>query len=531
MPFFHLAGNHDIKAGNQVQVGYWNSMFGRPYYSFRYKDVLFLSLFSNESFQTLSEEQVAYFSQVIRENEDVRWTLLFMHHPLWTYKHKSNFGKIEKLLEGRDYTVFAGHEHTYRHFDHQGSRYFILATTGGGSGLLGNSFGQFDHVTWITMSDDGPDIVNMRLDGILPADISNTESVALGRELIKSVFYQTEIFVDDNENVKNGRAYLTYNNTTEHPLKINAKFLHSHHLDMNPSKIDLTVPGKATETIAIELKALQSFSLDEKIKLELDGTVQLQHPDYPDLKLSGTQPVKIQVSSYDVLPTQEIDFIGSYVVTMNPPLPGTTIHYSLDGSDPGINSPIFSKPIEISQKTVVKARLVTEDGMTSAIDEMQLTKINSGKGLLCKYYEYNSIVELGKVPDFSTMKPVSTKVVQQMDLGKAGPRNEFFGLVYKGLIDLPESGRYTFSTISDDGSILFIDDKPVVVDAVKHKPRETFGEMTLSKGKHPFELHYYQHKKAMILEVYYQSPSGGKHKVKMSQFSFAGDQPELTIKE
>ena len=46
-----------------------------------------------------------------------------------------------------------------------------LASTGGVSGLRGKDYGEFDHFLWITMTEDGPVIANMLLDGILPKDI------------------------------------------------------------------------------------------------------------------------------------------------------------------------------------------------------------------------------------------------------------------------------------------------------------------------------------------------------------------------
>ena len=42
MPFFYVAGNHDVS--NAAQVKLWKEKFGRTYYSFTYKNVLFLML-------------------------------------------------------------------------------------------------------------------------------------------------------------------------------------------------------------------------------------------------------------------------------------------------------------------------------------------------------------------------------------------------------------------------------------------------------------------------------------------------------
>ena len=104
----------------------------------------------------------------------VRWTLVFVHHPLWESPHVSDFDNNETLLEGRKYSVFAVHQDMYRHFEGKNTNYYFLATTGGGSPLLGTEFGEFNHVTWVTMTDGGPKLANLRLDG-------NKGSIGRGR--------------------------------------------------------------------------------------------------------------------------------------------------------------------------------------------------------------------------------------------------------------------------------------------------------------------------------------------------------------
>ena len=42
MPFFYLPGNHDV--GNDVADEIWDELYGVRYYSFVYKNVLFLCL-------------------------------------------------------------------------------------------------------------------------------------------------------------------------------------------------------------------------------------------------------------------------------------------------------------------------------------------------------------------------------------------------------------------------------------------------------------------------------------------------------
>jgi predicted phosphodiesterase len=179
MPFFYVAGNHDIS--NQVADKRWNEQFGRSYYHFVYKNVLFLLLNTEDppkiAAGKFSKEQIEYVQKILAENKGVRWTLVFLHKPVWTYPDvgKTGWPEIEKALSGRRYTVFAGHKHKYERFERNGQRYYMLATTGGSSRLRGIGVGEFDHLVWVTMKNDGPVLANLMMEGIFPEDLKSVK--------------------------------------------------------------------------------------------------------------------------------------------------------------------------------------------------------------------------------------------------------------------------------------------------------------------------------------------------------------------
>jgi protein-tyrosine phosphatase len=70
------------------------------------------------------------------------------------------------MLANRPYTMFAGHTHTYDYRLRNGRDYVTMATTGGGL-YETRSIGNMDHVAWITMTEEGPVIGNLLLNGIL----------------------------------------------------------------------------------------------------------------------------------------------------------------------------------------------------------------------------------------------------------------------------------------------------------------------------------------------------------------------------
>ncbi|KPJ80416.1 MAG: serine/threonine protein phosphatase [Gemmatimonas sp. SG8_23] len=201
-PIFYVGGNHDLTG--DVLRGVWAERYGPTYYWFRYDEVLFLVLdtedntpermaeieaarveaveiyrtegpeaFAGTEYSTMPERtsgtigatQSAYFVEAITANPDVRWTFVLTHKPAWQRQGEQNFAAIEAALSGRSYTVFSGHVQAYAYEERHGRDYVQLATTGG---LQFPDLGRSaDHVTIVTVDDGGVDIATLLLDGIL----------------------------------------------------------------------------------------------------------------------------------------------------------------------------------------------------------------------------------------------------------------------------------------------------------------------------------------------------------------------------
>jgi hypothetical protein len=186
MPFFFCIGNHDMS--NVPMRENWKRKFGQAYYSFRYRGVLFVVLNSEEprpkeQIYKFGPEQQEWLRQTLDKNRDARWTFVFFHKPVWQEPMgdpaSQGWTPIEEaLLAGdRRYTVFVGHEHNYAKFVRHGREYFMLATTGGGSKMRGVEYGEFDHVSWVTMKDTGPVIANVLLEGVQPNDVRTSRDL------------------------------------------------------------------------------------------------------------------------------------------------------------------------------------------------------------------------------------------------------------------------------------------------------------------------------------------------------------------
>ncbi len=83
---------------------------------------------------------------------------------------------------------------------------------------------------------------------------------------------------------------------------------------------------------------------------------------------------------------------------------------------------------------------------------------NFEPGLQADCYEGN----WQSLPDFELLRSVKSGVAENFDLDFR-TRDTLVGLLFRGFFDVPQDGDYTFSTSSDDGSVLFIGDSPLTI--------------------------------------------------------------------
>ena len=209
MPFFYVRGNHDINT--PITRTAWTERRGPNYYYFKYRDVLFIALDTEGTEESVApeleadlskfndlniddpeaakafaakvnliprvseivakeppevdfpEDQVRWFKKVLEENKDVRWTLVFLHQPVWN-NPSSSFQEMDAAIQGRNYTFFAGHTHYYDYDPIKGKEYITVASAG--ATIVHDGPGNVDMLTWVTMTDEGPEIAGIALKGI-----------------------------------------------------------------------------------------------------------------------------------------------------------------------------------------------------------------------------------------------------------------------------------------------------------------------------------------------------------------------------
>jgi len=125
------------------------------------------------------------------------------------------------------------------------------------------------------------------------------------------------------------------------------------------------------------------------------------------------------------------------------------------------------------------------------------------------------------VPNFDTLTPVKTGHAAGLDV-KVRPRENDFGVGFKGYLRVPEDGTYTFYLESDSGALMRLHDATVTEDDFGRDGSERSGTIALKAGWHPVRFYYRHHAGTTRLSLQYSGPGISKRPVPVAAFS-AGD--------
>lgn len=248
-PFVFVPGNHDMRVGIQEET--WARRFGPSYYSFTYRDVLFVVLDSNN----YDEAQFAWLESMLAENRDVRWTYVFQHHPYWI-SDRPKWGPVAKLLSDREkLTVFGGHIHNYAYTSHGNIQYVTLSTTGGSSQLRGKRYGEMDHIMMVTVTDAGPVMAGIELDGIFPADYLTVDMLDSIRPFENDQIVTAAPVALSGATFERAAWDVTIQNPWDQPMRFKALIEADEALRVSPSAIAAVIPPKGTLARTVEITA------------------------------------------------------------------------------------------------------------------------------------------------------------------------------------------------------------------------------------------------------------------------------------
>ena len=206
-------------------------------------------------------------------------------------------------------------------------------------------------------------------------------------------------------------------------------------------------------------------------------------------------------------------FNGELTVTLSVKPNEATIHYTVDGSRPSSDSPVYKDGIQLNKTTLVSARGYIGDNPCTYFASAQYIQFSAEDfgenvkpgdtqpGLNYRYYHGNWI-EYGGVTESAL---VAEHIAPNFTLDMR-EREQFFALAFNGFINIPKDGIYTFGTTSNDGSLLSIDETLVVDNDGQHGLITITGDIALKAGLHPIFVNYFQAGGSNGLKVFWNGP-------------------------
>ena len=365
----------------------------------------------------------------------------------------------------------------------------------------------------MTMTDNGPVMANLRLDGILSHDIANAATAKMAQSMMRNANFKNLILTNRGENFNDGTVYLHFNNTSEHTLNIDLNFLHHHQVNIQPAKQKIELMPGVEKIVKISLKANVPIAFEKLDFLQYYWKLSYEGVEYKDFYLDGKSDFSIIPSSPDYFKPGTPQFVHETNITFDQPIDLLDINLKVnDKSVAAKSTPINLQILESSKIEVV---LTNEKGQSTAPSIKSYEKIsflkgkrikNTVAGLSYAYYEGN----WDGIPDFTKQPPIKNGTANDFLVGDIAENKNNFGIKYTGYINITEEGMYYFRCKADDAGSLKIHNKMVCLDGTSevfdnsNKKVGSSGAIALKKGMHPVEIEFVENQGGERLRFYYK---------------------------
>ncbi len=230
-------------------------------------------------------------------------------------------------------------------------------------------------------------------------------------------------------------------------------------------------------------------------RLSLDWIYQIATPD-PFVKLDKDGIIELACEEKDV-----------------------SIRYTLDGTLPTQSSGLlYNEPITVSRTTLLlmqahqpgspPSQIISAYIGSDVYQNAQNISLKPGPGLTYSYYE-GEIYESGEI---EKVPFVESGIIPQFSIEKSH-RDRNFAFIFKGYINIPKDGTYTFYLESNDGSVLYLDDYKFINNDGPHGVYEKSASTALRKGKHKIMVKYFQMRGGKALKVSWKGPGFEKREI------------------
>lgn len=202
-----------------------------------------------------------------------------------------------------------------------------------------------------------------------------------------------------------------------------------------------------------------------------------------------------------------------------PEVQGGLIRYTTDGSVPGPKSKLYTGPFDVTKTTHVRAAVVRGSNSSTPV-RVSFVKADASGTLITGLMADIRLGKFSSVAEMLKVQEVKTEKARDFNLSIAAIPGEdpSYGLSFRGSIVIPKAGIYTFTTSSDDGSMLSIGGAVVVDNDGLHGKVLKSGRIYLPQGTFPFRVDFFEAGGAESLDVTIRPPGGAAEPLDIKWF-------------
>jgi hypothetical protein len=205
-------------------------------------------------------------------------------------------------------------------------------------------------------------------------------------------------------------------------------------------------------------------------------------------------PVSEKYEAAATLPYSETAdefFLQTAKVTLKCEDPTAKIYYTTDGSRPSDQSSLYNKPVLLDKTTNLRfvshrSGLLPSLPVSVRVNKLEFENYKNfegegkfTKGLNYKYYH----AQVMDPDDLDKLTPLETGIIPTFTIDQR-KREDYFGYIYLGFLDVPKDGIYTFSIKVNDRCTFYLDGKPFLSGGLR--------TIALRKGKYEVLEKYFQ---------------------------------------
>lgn len=205
-------------------------------------------------------------------------------------------------------------------------------------------------------------------------------------------------------------------------------------------------------------------------------------------------------------------------VTIDNDEPRAVIRYTLDGTTPTSSSPRYRTPFLADSVELITARAFAKGELPSALASTVITDPRPdapGSGLIGNYFPSRDLSgePLVRLDDGVYDNPVPAGISPQGWSGR-----------WTGQVQATQSGTYTFSTNTDDGARLWVNDKLLIDDWNVHGATRNSATIELQAGRrYPLVMEYFQSGLGAACQLMWTPPGEQESPIPKSQLHAAPD--------